>query len=105
MVLTGKQLQDLIDKYDADARKNERNYMETGMSRYQTAWHKAEDLVDTLRAAQNAVEEHNKLLHYRSQISMLAAQARRCDDPGAAGPLLDWIISLAVSDGLIQKED
>lgn len=105
MVLKGKELDKLIDKYQAEADKNFRNYQETGITRYDTASRKAEDLADTLRVVKSAADDHNKVLHYRSQLSLLASQAQRIQDAGEAGQLLKSLIALAVADGLIRKEE
>lgn len=104
MVLNSKELDKLIDKYQFEADRNFRNYQETGMTRYDTASRKAEDLADTLRVVKTAADDHNKVLHYRSQLSLLASQAQRISDPGEAGHILKSLIALAEMDGLIRRE-
>lgn len=105
MVLNGKELSALIEKYEDEAQKNYRNYQETGMSRYERAQHKAEDLADTLKVALGAVAEHQKLCYYRGQLHHIASAARRVKDPGEAQHILTSIIAIAEMDGLIGKEN
>lgn len=100
MVLKEKELAALIEKYEAEARKNDRNYQETGITRYERQKHKAEDLADTLRVALNALEDHQKMLHYRWTVLRFAMEARETD-PGNAGQLIKNILAQARLDDLI----
>lgn len=114
MVLNGKELTALIDKYNEEAEKNYRNYQETGMSRYERAQHKAEDLADTLRVAAKAMDDHQKRLHYQTSIHNWAALAlkikeelsmQELSDQKLVTMLLNEIIAVARMDGLCPKEE
>lgn len=102
MVLKGKQLDDLIAKYEVEADKNWRNYQDTGLSRYERAQHKAEDLADTLKVARDASEDHNKMLQYRWIITKWAAMLK--EDHEKAQTVRKEIIAYARLEGLIGQE-
>lgn len=114
MIPSKKELDKLIAKYQEEADKNYRNYQETGMSRYERAQHKAEDLADTLRMAAHAADDHQKRLYYQTEIHNWAALARKIkEDYSKPEPsnqrlvtmLINEILAVARLDGLIPKEE
>lgn len=105
MTIPKKKLEELIAKYEKQAAQQFDNYQQTGMTRYETAYHNAEDLADTLRMALNASDEHTALLHYKGQLSILAGEAVRADTPEAKDRVLRSLISFARMQGLIGAEE
>lgn len=73
------ELMDMADAYQTKADKQFRNYQETGITRYEREYRKNDDLATALRMAANAADEHNELLHLRSTLSMIAAEAQRAE--------------------------
>lgn len=105
MTIPKKKLEQLIAKYEKQAATQFDNYQETGITRYETAYRNAQDLADTLHMALNASDDHAALLHYRSQLSMLAGEAVRADTPEAKDKVLRSLVSFARMQGLIGQEE
>lgn len=70
-----KDIEDFIDRQEKIYERNYRNYQETGITRYERTYHKAEDLIDLARQALNAADDHDKMLHYDFLISKWGSRA------------------------------
>lgn len=106
--MTEKELLALAEKYQAKADRNYSNYQETGISRYDRERRNAEQLADALRMAANASEGHSKLIHLRACIYDWARMARALiADPcfEKESLLLNEIVTVAVSQGLLRKDE
>lgn len=72
---------EIIEKVIAGQEKiynrNFQNYQSSGERRYERAYENAEDLMDIYRLALNAVDEHEKYLHLKGNVSQLGAEAVR----------------------------
>lgn len=97
-------ISELVEKYDAEAEKNFRNYQETGISRYERAQHKAEDLADALRAALEAVPTRQKLSHFKAVISYIAGKAESATEPSEYEAVVKELLSFARMEKLIGGE-
>ena len=106
--MTEEELLDLAKKYQEKADRNYRNYQETGISRYDWERRNAELLAEAMRMAANASEDHSKLIQLRSYIYGWGLKPRALiADPcfEKESLLLNEIVTVAVGQGLIQKED
>ena len=101
MTIPKKELEKLVEKYEAKAAKAFDDYQQTGMTRYETAYHNAQDLADSLRMALDASDDHHALLHFRSNLSMLAGEAAKARTPEEKDKVLKQLVSLARMNGLI----
>lgn len=70
-----KRLLELAEKHSAKADTAFRNYQETGITRYSTAWHREEELADALRIAAASVEDHMTLVHLRANVAEWISRA------------------------------
>lgn len=99
------ELMAMADAYQEKADKQFRNYQETGITRYEREYRKADDLASALRMAANAADEHNELLHLRGTLSMIAAEAQRAqyadDREKAMESVCRNLVSVASLKGLI----
>lgn len=73
--MTKAELEKLAEQYQRKADTAYQNYQETGITRYDTARRKNEDLADALRMAANAADEHSSLVHLKGTLSRLASKA------------------------------
>ena len=74
-----EELRALIEFYEAKAEKAYRNYQDSGIQRYERERHKAEDLADALRMAENASDDHNHLINLKSTFASIAYEAKKTD--------------------------
>ena len=77
-----KELEKLVAKYDKQYTDNYAAYQETGITRYSTAYHKAEDMADALRLALNAAEDHDRLVCMRAAVADWRARAQALKGTG-----------------------
>lgn len=77
MILKEHELNKLIVEYEKKAEENYRNYQETGNGRYWTAYHKNEDMADTLKVARDHKNEYVKARGAISDIKQWAGTAKR----------------------------
>ena len=75
MQISKEDLAKLAAKYQAKADRAYQNYQETGISRYDRERRNAEDLAEALRAAMNAVEEHQLLTSLKAEFVWRASRA------------------------------
>ena len=75
-MLTNKELEAMIERYDAKAEKAYRNYQETGISRYDRERVRNEDLADALRMALNAADDHSAAVDLRRNLADLGHRAQ-----------------------------
>ena len=68
MLMNKDDLLKMAEKYREKADKAYRDYQETGMQRFQTAYRNAEDLADSIGAAADAVEDKQLLLAIKSEV-------------------------------------
>jgi len=97
-------IEKLVDRYQAKADKAFNNYQETGVQRYQSEWHRNEDLADALRIAAGAADEHNALISLRGHLASIGAKAQDLGtfhDYPEVDALLKEIRAIARSYGLI----
>ncbi len=99
--MTHKELEALVEKYEAKANKALSNYQETGAKKYQREYEANDDLAEALRIALNAKDEHDELRNYRCTVSIIAQQARADSKPDRA---IKNLIAFAESQGLIPKD-
>lgn len=93
----------MAEGYQDKADRNFQYYQETGTTRYHREYRKNEQLADAMRMAAAAADEHNKLIHLRSNLSTLAGEAKRIDngDVLALNSLKKNLLVLARLEGLI----
>ena len=101
MSIAKEKLVTLIDKFEAKAAKDFDNYQQTGITRYSSAYHNAQDMADALRMALDAADDHHALIHMRTNISMLAGEAARAKTAAEKDHVLKQLVSLARMNGLI----
>lgn len=110
-MLTNKELEAMIERYDAKAETAYRNYQETGMSRYDRERTRNEDLADALRMALNAADDHSAAVDLRCNLVDLGHRAqvvlRDCDAmlPDAVEKLLRDVAASATARGLIKRDE
>ena len=104
------ELEKLIAKYDQQADKAYQDYQATGLTRYDTARRKAEDLADALRMALTAEDDHNRLIALRCAVSEWAGTIQRLKSIPEKGKsvetnlLLKAILSTARMHGLCMED-
>ena len=109
-MLTNKELEAMIERYDAKAEKAYMNYQETGMSRYDRERARNEDLADALRIALNAADDHSAAVDLRCNLVDLGHRAqvvlRDCTAlPDAVEKLLRDVAASATARGLIKRDE
>ena len=68
MLLSKIELAKMAQKYREKAEKAYRDYQETGMTKYQTAYRNADDLASCIAAAADAVEDKQLLLAIKCEV-------------------------------------
>lgn len=104
-----QRLEELIERYDAKARRNYDNYQATGTARYMREYENAEELAGFLRRALNSADDYQKMITYKIMLSDLCARAIRCknerDTPdGLINELASYAGLLGVEDKYLRKE-
>lgn len=100
----------LVERYEAKAETAAKNYLETGITRYDTSRRSHEDMADALRIAANAADDHAKLVYYRGEFAALANRAgatMRLPEMERAKQtmsVLKDLLTLARMDGLIRDD-
>lgn len=99
--MTRTDIEKLVDRYDTKAEKAYRNYQETGTQRYERERQNNEDLADALRIALGSIDDHNLLLHLRSEFNSLAARAEAAqykpEPEKEREAILKELVSIAIS--------
>lgn len=85
--MTKKEIQDYIRRKDAVAESNYRNYQDSGVTRYETTYRRAEFEADLGRLALNAADDHAELIGMKATIGDLAGRAVRAMHYGDAAEL------------------
>lgn len=87
--------------------RNYMNYQQSGERRYERAYQNAEDLIDICTLALGGVDEHTKLLHLKSSIVQIGADAIKLlhdkaflTDPHGVEKLLRNLRTLAKNEGV-----
>lgn len=108
--MTKAELEKLADQYQKKADKAYYDYQETGVTRYDTARRKNEDLAEAMRMAAAAKDDHEKLIHLRASILALVGKAESiryaAEDQKEARmkDIVNELLSLARLSGLIHTE-
>ena len=74
-MISKEELIKMAKQYQEKAERAFMNYQETGMSRYDSQYKKADDLASALRAAANAADEHSTLGSLRAEVVWWAGKA------------------------------
>lgn len=110
-MLTNKDLEAMIEKFDAKAEKAYRNYQETGMSRYDRERTRNENLADALRMALNAADDHIAAVDLRCNLADLGHRAQLLLRNRDTAPIEDVeqllrdVAASATLRGLIKREE
>lgn len=87
--------------------RNFMNYQQSGERRYERAYQNAEDLIDICTLALDSADEHTKLLHLRSSIIQIGADAIKLlhnkaflSDPQCVERILKELRTLAKGEGI-----
>lgn len=105
--MTKTELEKLAEQHQRKADTAFQTYQETGMTRYETAYQKNEDMAEALRMAANAADDHDKLIHLRGVLSQLAGIASgiawASDDqkPARMKEAINELLAVARMEGLI----
>jgi len=75
MILSKEEMEKLIEKYQKRADEAAANYQDTGYSRYYNTKNRNEDMVDSLRMAIDARDEHQELVSLRAKVAEYARKA------------------------------
>ncbi len=100
-----KRIEKLIASHEKSADRQYRNYQDSGNGRYYTAYKRHEEIVEALRIALDAAEEHNKYNFMRADLAMLAEKAKRTlcrhkeSDPESCSMMND-VVAVAAAYGL-----
>lgn len=62
-------------RYDRIRERNERFFQETGIQRYQTAYHHAEDIVDICGWALSSAKDHEDAVFYKIMLGQFIPKA------------------------------
>lgn len=105
-----EQIEKLVERYQAKADRAYRNYQETGITRYDTAYRNNDDLATALRMAARSADDANELAALRVTLSDLAYSAKKiyatpeAEIAEAAKRLADSAITEAKIRGLIRED-
>ncbi|WP_298069913.1 hypothetical protein [uncultured Mailhella sp.] len=107
MILSKKELEQLADRYQKKYEDAFQSYQETGMTRYATAYQKAQDLADALRMAADAADEHTSYILMRAQVADFARRAAAIQGghllPSEDKAMVKSLISELVAYGQLNK--
>ena len=109
--MTKTELEKLAEQYQQKADKAYYDYQETGITRYDTARRKNEDMAEALRMAAAAKDDHEKLIHLRASVSALAGKAESVryaaegQQEARMKDIVNELLSLARLSGLIHTEN
>ena len=102
-----KTIEKIIESQKRIFDRNYDNYQQSGERRYERAYQNAEDLIDICTLALGGVDEHTKLIHLKSSIVQIGADAIRLlhdkaflNDPDGVERLLKNLRSLAKGEGV-----
>ena len=101
--MTKKEIQGYIRRKDAVAESNYRNYQDSGVTRYEIAYLRAEFEADLGRLALNAADDHAELIGMKATIGELAGRAVRAmhyEDPAEMRKVWKDFVAYAHSKGL-----
>ena len=94
-------------RYDRIRQRNEAFFQETGIQRYQTTYHHAEDIVDICNAALSSADDHEKAIFYKAALTQLIPKAfallrggRYQAEPEKTEQLLKDLVAFADSVGV-----
>lgn len=90
-----QRLEELIERYDAKARRNYDNYQATGTTRYMREYENAEELAGFLRRALASADDHQKMVNYRLMLQDFCARAIRCKNDDNHVDMYELVKSLA----------
>ena len=76
-----EELKKLADKYQKKADTAFQNYPETGAPRYSGSFRRNEELVDALRMAANAADEHIAYISLKAEMANFASRAVAITQP------------------------
>lgn len=71
-----ERLQELSERYHKKADRAYRSYQDSGIQKYYRDYENADEMVDIISLALNALDEHRELISLRSSFSMCAEKAR-----------------------------
>ena len=102
-----KTIEKIIESQKRIYERNYMNYQQSGERRYERAYQNAEDLIDICTLALGGVDEHTKLLHLRSSIIQIGADAIKLlhdkaflSDPHGVERILKELRTLAKGEGV-----
>ena len=102
-----KTIEKIIESQKRIYERNYMNYQQSGERRYERAYQNAEDLIDICTLALGGVDEHTKLLHLRSSIIQIGADAIKLlhdkaflSDPQGVERILKELRTLAKGEGV-----
>ena len=84
-MVSEKELEKMIAKYQQRADAAEQAHQETGMQRYYTTYCTNQDLADALRIALSAKEEHETLHDMKMMLSNFASRGAAATNPFRSG--------------------
>ena len=101
-----KRLEKLLIRNQEKADRAFRSYQDSGSYHYDWQYRNAEEMVDIIRLALNAADEHNYYISLRSDLANLAYKADMAiHDPDAIVSVVNNVISLAESYGVYQRRN
>ena len=102
-----KTIEKIIESQRRIHDRNFDNYQQSGERHYERAYQNAEDLIDICTLALGGVDEHTKLMHLRSSIIQIGADAIRLlhdkaflSDPQGTERILKELRTLAKCEGV-----
>lgn len=102
-----KTIEKIIESQKRIYERNYMNYQQSGERRYERAYQNAEDLIDICTLALSGVDEHTKLLHLKSSIIRIGADAIKLlhdkaflSDPEGTERILKELRTLAKGEGV-----
>ena len=104
-----QRLEELIERYDAKARRNYDAYQQSGVQRYMREYENADELAGFLRRALNSADDHQLMVNYKLMLQDFCSRAIRCknerDTPdGLINELASYAGVLGVEDKYLRKE-
>lgn len=102
--MTREEIEDFIEKQSKIYHRNFMNYQESGLTRYERAAQKADELIDLANQALAAVDDHQMVGNLRSELSHIGNRAIRIlhnRDENAMIQLLKDIKAIAKSYKLV----
>ena len=103
--MTKDEIIKLMNQQEKIYERNYRNYQDTGISRYERVYQKADDIADLCRRVLNTADEHDALLDLRSVLMEYGSKAIRLSHAWDEKEAYEMIKNLAAASRLRGVED